>query len=506
MTTTGKVYLVGAGPGDPGLITVRGLRLLQQADLVLYDGLVNPLLLRHTSAQAERTCRAPEGDNPRIHQEEINSRLIAAARAGKMVVRLKGGDPYIFGRGSEEAAALQAAGIAYEVVPGISAATAASVYAGFSLTHRDYSSAVAFITGHEHPDKAGTSLDYTALACFPGTLVFYMGLHRLEEIVASLISHGKSPEVSAAVISRGTWPQQKTVTAPLAQLPLVTRQAGLHAPSLIVVGECVRLRDSLQWFEQRPLFGQSLGLTRPEGQLQPLLERVSDWGGEAVILPTIAICPPDDWSAVDAALQSLQQWDWLVFTSANGVRHFLDRLWGQGGDWRRLGHLRIAAIGPGTAQVLAEYHLRADLVPEEYRSEALAAALLPRVQGQRVLWARASRGRDVLPTELRAAGVPLTELVVYQHEDIPAYPPEILQRLEQGHLDWVCLSSPAIARQFAAQVTPGMRHHIGQRVKLASISPVTSEALRELELPISAEAKTYTWDGLLQAIVDYRPR
>jgi len=501
VSAPGKVYLVGGGPGDPGLITVRAVECLRRADLVLYDGLVNPLLLRHTSAKAERTCRVSSVDGRALPQDEINRHLVEAALQGKTVVRLKGGDPYLFGRGTEEAAALVAAGIPFEVVPGVSAALAASVYAGISLTHREMSSAVALITGHEHPSKSESTLDYSALAQFPGTLVFYMGLHRLESIVGSLVSSGKPGETPAAVISRGTWPQQRTVTGDLLNIAERVRQADLHAPSLIIVGECVTLRDSLQWFEQRPLFGVRIGITRPEGQSETVIDQILELGGEPVFLPTIAIRPPDDWTLVDQTIAELAAYDWLVFTSVNGVRHLLDRIWQRGLDSRCLKNLKIAAIGTGTAAALAEYQLRADLVPDSFRAEALAEALKPHVSNRRVLWARASRGRDVLPQELRAAGASLDEVVVYQNVDVPEILPEVLEQIETGRLHWIGLSSPSIARNLAEKLTPAAKSQLGTKVRLVSISPVTTDAAKTAGLPISAEAKVYTWAGMLDAIV-----
>ncbi|HEX4073198.1 MAG TPA: uroporphyrinogen-III C-methyltransferase, partial [Planctomycetaceae bacterium] len=309
MTASGKVYLVGAGPGDPGLITVKGLRCLQEADVVLYDGLVNPLLLRFTSAHAERTSRsksaaAAAGHNL-VGQEDINQRLIAEARAGKTVVRLKGGDPFIFGRGSEEAAALAAAGIDFEVVPGVTAAVAAGEYAGLSFTHRDYASAVAFVTGHEDPTKDHPALDYEALARFPGTLVFYMGLQRLDALVDSLLKAGKPAATPACLIASATNPAQRIVAAPLGQLAEAVRASGVHPPSVIVVGECVNRREAIAWFEKRPLFGQRIGITRPSGQAGPVIERVLALGAEPVLLPTIQILPPSDWKPIDAALSRL---------------------------------------------------------------------------------------------------------------------------------------------------------------------------------------------------------
>ena len=500
MATVGTVYLVGAGPGDPGLITARGIECLQRADLVLYDGLVNPLLLVHTHAACERTCRGGSPADKILGQAEVNQRLIAAAKEGKTVVRLKGGDPFIFGRGSEEAAALAAEGIPFEVIPGVTAAVAASAYAGISLTHRDLSSAVAFITGHEDPSKPSQALDYLALAQFPGTLVFYMGLHRLPAIAESLIRAGKSPTTPAAVISRASTPLQRTVTAMLAELPVRVKQAELHAPSIIVVGECVSQRDQIAWFESRPLFGVRVGITRPLGQAGPTVAKLLQLGGQPVLLPTIVVEPITDWSAVDATLERLSEFDWIVFTSVNGVRGLLDRLWSTGRDVRRLGNAKLAAIGEGTAGVLAEYHLRADVLPDEFRAEALAERLTTQASGQRVLWARASRGRDVLPERLRAAGAILEELVVYENRDAERFPPEGLAALERGEVDWIGLSSPSIARNLARLLPDSARARLGHSLRLASISPVTTDAALEAGLPVHAEAENYTWEGIFEAI------
>lgn len=497
----GRVYLVGAGPGDPGLLTLRGAECLRLADLVLYDGLVNPLLLRHSHASAERTCRAEGPTGRQIRQEEINQRLVDAAREGKTVVRLKGGDPFIFGRGSEEAAALRAAGIPFEVVPGITAATAAAVYTGISLTHRDHASAVAFITGHEDPSKPSSALDYHALAHFPGTLVFYMGLHRLESIASSLIAAGKSADTPACVVCRATQPMQQTVTGTLREIPQIAKSAGLHPPSLVIVGDCVQVRDRAHWFEDRPLFGKVIGITRPEDQADDAAHRAFELGALPVLLPMIEIAPPDDWSAVDAVLNRLDEFDWIVWTSANGVRGLLDRLWQTGGDLRRLSRAKLACIGPATAKVLEQYRLRADVVPNEFRAEALAAALVPEVSGRKVLWARASRGRDVLPQVLTQAGANLEQVVVYQNRDVAAFPVAELAQLERGDLDWIGLSSPSIARSLAKLITPAARQWIGTRTKLASISPVTTAAATEAGLPVAAEATTYTWEGLFQAMI-----
>ena len=506
MATCGKVYLVGAGPGDPGLLTLKGRECLERADLVLYDGLVNPLLLRYASARAERTCRAtgPEGHN--LAQDEINRRLVEAAQAGKTVVRLKGGDPFIFGRGSEEAAALVDANIPYEIVPGITAATAAGEYAGISLTHRDFASAVAFITGHEDPTKSSSSVDFDHLAKFSGTLVFYMGLHRLGHIVESLIAGGKDPDTPACVIGRASTPRQRTVTTTLEKLPAAVTAAHLRPPSLIIIGECVTMRDKLAWFEDKPLFGRRIGITRPSGQAGSALETALKLGAEPVLMPTIQILPPNGWSEVDSTLGRLADFDWVIFTSANGVSGLLDRFWATGGDSRRLAGVRLATIGPATANALERYHLKADVVPESFRAEALAEALSPHVEGQRILWARASRGRDVLPQMLKEAGGEVEELVVYRNEDVTEFSPTVVQQIEQGELDWSGLSSPSIARNLKDLLPETALALLGNSVRLASISPVTSAAAKEVGLPIVAEARDYTWDGIFAAIIDAESR
>ncbi len=496
----GKVYLVGGGPGDPRLLTLRGLQLLQRADLVLYDGLASPLLLRHTAASTERTSRRL------MTQEQINDRMIAAAREGKVVVRLKGGDPFIFGRGSEEATALRGAGIEFEVVPGITAATAAAEYAGFSLTHREESSAVALITGHEDPAKPATRLDYQKLAQFPGTLVFYMGLHRLPIIVAALLEQGLSPDTPAAVISRASTPFQRTVRTSLGALPAAVAEAQLRAPSLLVIGTSLSLDHDIGWFDDLPLRGVTIGVTRPAAQAEPQVQAIVAAGGYPVLMPLIDIQPVDDWNAVDDCLQSLARYQWIAFTSANAVEQFLGRLTAIGRDVRQLAHCQLACIGASTAAALRKFSLQADLVPPAFRAEELAESLLARMTaGQRVLWPRANRGRDVLPERLRAAGVRLDEVVVYRHVDLPALPDEALDLLVQGRLDWMGLSSPSIAQQWATLLAP-LTFPAGQRrPRIACISPVTAAAAVQAGLNVDVVAEVFTWDGLLQAIQSAPP-
>jgi uroporphyrinogen III methyltransferase/synthase len=501
MAEPGTVYLVGAGPGDPGLLTLRGRECLARADLVLYDGLVHPLVLRYASGVAERTSRTAGPAGRRLDQAEINRRLIDAARRGLTVVRLKGGDPLIFGRGGEEAQALAAAGIPFEIVPGITAAAAAGAYAGIPFTRRETASAVAFITGHEDPSKSEPLLDYPALAHFPGTLVFYMGLHRVRSIVDALIAAGKSPETPAAVVSRAAMSLQRTVVSTLQRLAGDVAAAALEPPSLIIVGECIAHQREIAWFEQRPLLGRRIAITRPERQADSIVERCFELGAEPILLPLIRVLPPEDWSAVDSAIDRITEFDWLVFTSVNGVEQFFDRLWARGGDVRRLAGIRLAAIGDATGEALAAKQLRADIVPDSFRAEALGSALAPHVRGQRVLWARASRGRDVLPAMLSEAGATVEEVVCYQNLDAESLPEPGASLLESGRLDWIGLSSPSIARRLSTLLTAGQRERLGRSTKLAAISPVTADAAASAGLPVAVVADTYTWSGLLDAIV-----
>jgi uroporphyrinogen III methyltransferase/synthase len=492
----GKVYLVGAGPGDPGLITLRGAQCLGRADLVLYDYLANASILTHAAPSVELVPIGHAKGPWAMSQQQIQARMIDAARLGKTVVRLKGGDPAVFGRVAEETAALKAAGITYEVVPGVTAALAAAVYAEIPITHGQRASAVAFITGQERTERNEPGLDYEALAHFPGTLVLYMGVTTAHQWSDILIRHGKSPQTPAAVILRATRCDQEVHRTTLRELPQLVARRQLQPPAIVIVGDVVDLAPPTSWFAARPLFGRRILVTRPRDQADGLCGPLADLGAEVIVQPAIAIDNPPDWEPVDAALARLDQYDWLVFSSANGVRALLDRLCAQGGDLRRLGAIKIAAIGPGTAEALARYHLRADLLPEQFRAESLADALRRTAPGQRFLLARASRGRQVLPEQLAASGGRVEQIVVYSSSDVPQAEPEVAELLAAGRVDWVTVTSSSIARALAAMFGPALR-----RSSLASISPVTSDVLRELGYPPAAEASTYTMEGLVASII-----
>ncbi|QDT74349.1 uroporphyrinogen-III C-methyltransferase [Lacipirellula limnantheis] len=491
----GTVYLIGAGPGDPGLLTLRGRQRLGQADVVIYDYLVNSRILQFARPNADLQCLGRHGQGRLVTQDEIHQRMIAAARAGKTVARLKGGDPAIFGRTTEELAALDAANIPYEVVPGITSAQAASAYAGIPLTHRDASSCVAFVTGqqcldHERP------LDMAGLAQFPGTLVFYMGVTSAPRWSAELIAHGKPRDTPVGIVRRASWPQQQTLVTTLGELATVLAPGKVRPPAVVIVGEAVAERAATDWFAMRPLAAKTILVTRPIEQSEGLVAALSDLGAAVLVQPAIEIGPPRDWTAADRAIQELPTFDWLVFSSANGVRYFLERLRHHHLDLRALGRSKIAAIGPGTADALAEFHLRADLLPVEYRAESLAESLAPLSGGRRVLLLRASRGREVLAELLAAAGADVEQAVVYESRDVAAPDPEIAAALRAGAIDWVTVTSSAIAKSLVAMFGADL-----SRTRLAAISPLTGGVLEAAGCTVATLAEPYTTAGVVDAIL-----
>ncbi len=496
-----KVTIVGAGPGDPTLITMRGLKVLQQADVVLYDYLVNPTVLDHAELsgdgprEVELVCLGRHGTGRMLSQEEINGRMIEAAQAGKRVVRLKGGDPAIFGRTSEEIAALEAAGICYEIVPGVTAAAAASCVAGIPITHRECASAVAFVTGKQCRSADGDSLDMASLARFPGTLVFYMGVTTAPAWSAELIEHGKPAETPVAIVKRCTLAGQKIIKTTLGELPEVLAPGELRPPAVVIVGEVVRAQADAKFLTSQHLFGRTVLVTRPRHQSAEMALTLAEWGAATRLQPAIDITPPKDTSAVDAAIAKLAKFDWLVFSSANGVYFFLERLLHTGHDLRHLGTCRLAAIGPATAAKLQEYHLHADCLPAEYRAEALAEKLGTDTAGKRFLLLRASRGREVLAETLTASGAIVEQVVVYESSDVSASDPEIAEALADGQIDWITVTSSAIARSLVQMFGASLQH-----AKLAAISPLTAEVLTDAGYTPAAVAKEYTTAGLIEAI------
>lgn len=500
--TKGMVYLVGAGPGHPGLLTVRAVECLAQADLLIYDKLVPARILDYVSESAVKVCVTKLAAEHKDRYAPVLTALIEAARKGQTVVRLKGGDPLLFGRGGEEAEALRQAGILFEIVPGVTAALGAAAFAGIPLTHRLVSSAVALVTGHEKLGINPGHLDWKALAHFPGTLVVYMGLARLSPMIHDLVRYGKALDTPAALVHWATTGEQQTLEATLGELPHLAQAAGITSPSLVIVGPVVRLRNTLAWFEHRPLFGKRVLVTRPRQQSLDLVRRLEELGAVAFALPAVDIRPPDDWAPVDQAIDRLAEFHWLVFTSANGVRSFLERLPKCGKDLRVLGNLRLAAIGPKTADALQTYHLEPDVVPERFQSEDLALALKGVLQpGQRVLLARADRGRELLREELGAVAA-VEQIAVYSQVDAVPRDHPILDNLRRGGIDYLTVTSSNIARAlFHALDEPALARLTSGQVRVVSISPVTSEAVRQMGVPVAAEAAEATMEGVVEALI-----
>jgi uroporphyrinogen III methyltransferase / synthase len=519
----GVVYLVGAGPGDPGLMTARSLELIASADAIFHDRLIPPGALAGARKDAELTYvgKAPAKDVPGVKypyrpltpgtsvpQGEINGRLVEAARAGKSVVRLKGGDPFVFGRGGEEGEALRAAGVEFEVVPGVTAGVAASAYAGIPVTHRDDASAVAFVTGHEDPEKTETALDWEALARFPGTLVFYMGVRRLGGNAAALIAAGRDPDEPAAAVERGTMEGQRTVVATLGTLAEAVEREGIGAPALIVVGTVVERREALAWLERRPLHGKRIVVTRTRAQASGLATTLRGLGAEVVELPAIRIEPRIEGEAVRRAVERIGDYALVCLTSPNGVHLFFEALAAAGLDTRALGGgtkngqvgregagAVIAAIGPGTARALAEYGIKADVVPERFVAEALVEALEGvDVKGKRVLIARAAEARDVLPDALRERGAEVDVVALY--ETVRETPePESIEAAQAA--DYVTFTSSSTVSNLTEAL--GDRFPAGARI--VSIGPITSEAARQAGLEVDVEAERHDIDGLVAALL-----
>ncbi len=499
MGSKGLVYLVGAGPGDPGLITVKGLACLQKADVVVYDRLVSPALLR----QAPQGCEMIDvGKSPKQHtrsQEAINALLVEKALAGKVVVRLKGGDPFLFGRGGEEAEALAEAGVPFEVVPGVTSAIAAPAYAGIPVTHRDHTSAFAVVTGHEDPTKADSSLDWQKLATGVGTLTFVMGVGNLPKIVAKLIEHGRDPRTPVAVVQQGTEASQKTVAGTLTDIVEKAREAAIRPPAVIVVGEVVALREKLRWFDTKPLFGKRVLVTRSRDQASALSERLRELGAEPLEHPTIDIAPPKDFGPLDDAIAELAAYDWLIFTSANGVRAFVDRMIEKRAGTPALSGRRIAAVGPATAQALAEHGLRADYMPPVYTTEGIAAGLGD-VAGQRILLPRAARAPRQLARALRDKGAAVDEVAAYRTLAVGASD-ELKALLADGQIDIITFTSSSTVRNLAASLRPSQRSQVMSRCLVACIGPVTARTAERLGIRVDVMASEHTIAGLVDAIV-----
>ncbi len=504
------MYLVGAGPGDPGLLTVRGLRLLEKASVVVFDYLANPQLLRHCPS-AETIYVGKQASQHAMSQEEINQTLVRLAREGHQVVRLKGGDPFVFGRGGEECEALREAGINFEVVPGVTAAIAGPAYAGIPVTHREMNSSFTLVTGHEKEgdyqdpsvSASATKLDWGALAKLP-CIAFYMGVKALPTICKRLIENGMDRAMPAACIQWGTTPRQRTVVGTIADLAEKVASAKLGPPAITIVGKVVSLREAISWFETRPLFGQTIIVTRTRQQASDLSEKLEELGARVIEAPTIELSPPADWDKVDNALMKLGTYDWVVFTSYNGVILTKQRMVvALGLDGRAFGSARIAAVGEMTANAIwMHLNLRVDLSPTSFVAETLGEELIKRneVKGKKFLLLRADIARAVLREKLQEAGAAeVADVAVYESKAAASLPPLVGEALKEGQVNWVTFTSSSTAKNFVKLLGKNYLEKLA-RVKIASIGPITTATLKELGLPPTVSAESVNIEGLVAAI------
>ena len=509
---TGKVYLVGAGPGDPGLLTLRGKELLQRAEVVVYDYLANPRLLRYVPEQATLIYAGKKGGGLHAYtQEGINKLLVEHAKAGKMVVRLKGGDPFIFGRGGEEMEELAAEGVDFEVVPGVTSASAAATYTGSPITHREYTASVAFVTGHEDPEKKFSSINWDKLATGAGTLVIYMGIKNLPDITQKLIAAGRAPETPVAVVRWASTPRQESLIGTLATISDLVLEAGIKPPALVVVGEVVQLRHRINWFERRPLFGKRIVVTRTRAQASELVSQLEEQGADCLECPTIDIQAMDDYAPLDQALHNLHTFDWLLFTSPNAVSYFFQRLQGAGLDSRALAKARIGAVGTATAKALGAFGIRADFLPEQFTGEGLAEALIAQgdVQGRHFLLPQALEASTVLAEKLATAGAHLSLVPVYRNVPAESSGADLREELRAGTVDVLTFTSSSTVRncfallgcEDAAALTTLL-----ENTRIAAIGPVTAATLQEYGIATHIQPRQHTITALVEAIVRYYGR
>lgn len=497
----GMVYLVGAGPGDPGLITVKGLTCIRKADVLVYDRLASPRLLAYVRPDAEKIYVGKSPDRHAMVQEEINQLLVDKAGEGKIVTRLKGGDPFVFGRGGEEAELLVQNGLPFEVVPGITSAISVPAYAGIPVTHRGYTSTLAIITGNEDPGKDDSSIAWDKIATGAGTLVFLMGMGNLPGICARLMEFGRSPETPVALIRWGTRPEQRTLTGTLADIHDRAVDARFKNPAVIVVGEVVKLRDKLAWFENRPLFGKRVLVTRSREQASALSSAIEDLGGEPWEFPTIQIAPPEDFTPLDRAIDDVRSYRWVIFTSVNGVKMFFERMRAKRKDLRDLCDVRLCAIGPRTREELEERGLMVDYVPGEYRAEEIVEGLRGKVlPADRVLLPRADIARKLLPRALEDMGAVVHEVHAYRTIVGDGDAAAIRQSLADGEIHVVTFTSSSTVQNFVKLVGEEGLPSLMDKVIVASIGPITSRTARELGLRVDVEAQEYTIEGLVRAI------
>jgi uroporphyrinogen III methyltransferase/synthase len=500
-TKTGKVYIIGAGPGDAGLITLKGIDCLKCADVVIYDNLVNEELLKYAPASARFIYAGKKGGDHTLPQDAMNDLLVQEALAGNVVARLKGGDPFIFGRGGEEAEVLAAKAVPFEIVPGVTSAIAVPAYAGIPLTHRGLTSTVAFITGHEDPTKEKSDIDWQALSGI-GTLVFLMGVKNLAQIVEALVTCGKAPETPAALIRRGKTPQQETLTGTLADIVELARAKKYTPPAILVVGPVVDLRKTLSWFDSKPLFGKGIVITRPERQADDLAQLLIREGACPIYFPTIKIVPPEDWNDLDKAIYELEKYDWIIFTSANGVQFFFTRLLEKGRDLRDLKGIKICCIGPATARQIEAKGIKVDLMPEEFIAEGILQSFAGMdLHGKKILVPRAATARDIMPRGLKKLGAEVDVAAAYRTVNSGREKKELAGLISKGKVDIITFTSSSTVGNFSAIM--GADYVLPPSVHIACIGPVTAAAARKAGFKIDITQEEYTMEGLVKSLIVY---
>ncbi len=497
------VYLVGAGPGDPNLITVKGRDAIKKADVIVYDRLASPQLLQNARADAERIYVGKLPDRHTLTQDEINELLVEKAKAGNIVTRLKGGDPFIFGRGGEEAERLVDEGIPFEVVPGITSAIAVPAYAGIPVTHRDFNSSFSIVTGHERPEKTESSINWEKLATATETLIFLMGVSNLSFIVKQLTKFGRDEQTPIALIRWGTRIEQETLVGTLSDIVEKVEEVNFSSPAIIIVGEVVKLREKLSWFEKKPLFGKRILVTRARSQSSELTTLIDSLGGESIEFPVIRLVEPRHGDVFDEALSKIADYHWVIFTSVNGVKFFFDRIRKQKIDIRQMANARLAAIGPKTAAALEEKGLLVEALPEEYKAEALVEHLRPLMkENEKVLLPRADIARDVLTVELREMGCEVTEVDAYDTKIDATNAQGIVKMLKQQQINVITFTSSSTVRNFihALRLATTDIETVMQHTQIACIGPITAKTAEDLGLKVDVVAREYTIDGLVKAI------
>ncbi|MCX5849715.1 MAG: uroporphyrinogen-III C-methyltransferase [Deltaproteobacteria bacterium] len=494
----GKVYIIGAGPGDAGLITLKGIDCLREADVVIYDYLVSKDLLKYAKPDTRFIYAGKQGGAHTLSQWQINDLLVKEANAGNIVARLKGGDPFIFGRGGEEAEKLAANKISFEIVPGITSAIAVPAYAGIPLTHRGLTSTVAFVTGHEDPTKEKSDIDWKALVRI-GTLVFLMGVKNIEKIVRELQDNGRSPKTPTALIRWGTTPRQEILEGTLANIVMRAKESKFAPPAILVVGEVVDLRNTLQWFDQKPLFGKGVVITRPEKQADDLARLLVKEGANPINFPTIKIVPPPSWRELDAAIKKLEEYEWLIFTSANGVAFFFERLLAKKKDIRDLKGVKICCIGPATAQQVENKGIKVDLVPKKFISEGILKSFSGKnLKGKKILIARAAKARDVLPEGLKKLGAKVNVVTAYVTVSSGKKKNDLETLFKENQVDVITFTSSSTVHNFIKIMGSGFK--LPKGVKIACIGPVTAAAAKKAGFSVDIHQEEYTMEGLVDAL------